>query len=248
MQFSSRLIAHRGWQRRYPENTLIAIEAAIHAGAKHVEVDIQLTADLVPMLCHDQNLLRVCGKDKNINTLTLADLNNTSAYEPKRLGDKFIDTPLSSLEELVSLAEANSEVTFYVEVKRQSLRTFGTETVWQAIQPILNTIEPHCFIISFDLAILHHCRKTGWTNVAPVLKKLEQLQSEELQKIKPDMIFCSTELIANKHTLNTINYPVALYEVDQHDEALLWFEQGAALIESFAVGELIEQFQENENG
>ena len=43
------LIAHRGWQRRYPENTLAAIEGAITAGALHIEIDVQLSRDGVPM-------------------------------------------------------------------------------------------------------------------------------------------------------------------------------------------------------
>ena len=54
-------VAHRGYTRHYPENTLIGIEAAIQAGARYVEVDVQLAADKTPILFHDRNLKRVCG-------------------------------------------------------------------------------------------------------------------------------------------------------------------------------------------
>jgi glycerophosphoryl diester phosphodiesterase len=55
------LIAHRGWPRRHPENSLPGIEAALMAGAGYVEVDVQLSADRVPVLFHDAGLERLCG-------------------------------------------------------------------------------------------------------------------------------------------------------------------------------------------
>ena len=38
------LVAHRGYALRYPENTLAAFQAAITAGARFVECDVQLSA------------------------------------------------------------------------------------------------------------------------------------------------------------------------------------------------------------
>jgi glycerophosphoryl diester phosphodiesterase len=46
------IVAHRGYAFRYPENTLEAFQAAVDAGAKWVEVDVQLR-DGVPVLAHD---------------------------------------------------------------------------------------------------------------------------------------------------------------------------------------------------
>ncbi len=56
------LVAHRGYPRRYPENTLQGIQAAIDAGARYVEFDVQITADGVPILMHDVSLMRTAGK------------------------------------------------------------------------------------------------------------------------------------------------------------------------------------------
>ena len=46
------LIAHRGWAARYPENTVPAFRAALEAGARFVELDVQLSSDLVPVVFH----------------------------------------------------------------------------------------------------------------------------------------------------------------------------------------------------
>lgn len=50
------VIAHRGFSGLYPENTLIAIDAAIRLGVDMVEVDVRLSRDGVPVLLHDASL------------------------------------------------------------------------------------------------------------------------------------------------------------------------------------------------
>lgn len=48
----SRLIAHQGYARRYPENSMLGIRAAIDAGARWIEVDVQMSDDGVLVLHH----------------------------------------------------------------------------------------------------------------------------------------------------------------------------------------------------
>lgn len=52
------VIAHRGFSREYPENTLAAFEAAIDAGADMIELDITLSADGKLVVIHDDTLSR----------------------------------------------------------------------------------------------------------------------------------------------------------------------------------------------
>lgn len=53
------LVAHRGLTRSIPENTMASFEAAVGAGARALEVDIQFTSDGVPIAMHDfQNIAR----------------------------------------------------------------------------------------------------------------------------------------------------------------------------------------------
>lgn len=47
------VISHRGYHVQIPENTLAAFEAAIAMGVDGIETDIRLSADQVPILCHD---------------------------------------------------------------------------------------------------------------------------------------------------------------------------------------------------
>lgn len=67
-------IAHRGEPVRHVENTLAAISAAIAAGADMVEIDVRLTADGVPVLLHDEALLRIWNDPRALSSVTLAEL------------------------------------------------------------------------------------------------------------------------------------------------------------------------------
>ncbi|HWQ05891.1 MAG TPA: glycerophosphodiester phosphodiesterase [Feifaniaceae bacterium] len=69
-----KVIAHRGFSSRYPENSLLAFEKALSLGADGAEFDIQLTADGVPVVFHDESLLRITGNDLLIKDLTLEEL------------------------------------------------------------------------------------------------------------------------------------------------------------------------------
>lgn len=70
----AKIIAHRGFSARYPENTMLAFEQAIALGADGAEFDVQLTADGVPVVIHDESLLRTTGSDGLVKDLTYEQL------------------------------------------------------------------------------------------------------------------------------------------------------------------------------
>jgi glycerophosphoryl diester phosphodiesterase len=72
------VIAHRGYDRGGPENTISGLEAAARRGADVVEVDIQQTADGDFVAAHDTNLLVLAGIDRNIYDMTTSELTRTT--------------------------------------------------------------------------------------------------------------------------------------------------------------------------
>jgi glycerophosphoryl diester phosphodiesterase len=66
--------AHRGlFTDTRPENSLAAIDAAIHAGFP-VEIDVQVTRDGRAVVFHDWNLKRLTGRDAKVKDVTAAEL------------------------------------------------------------------------------------------------------------------------------------------------------------------------------
>ncbi|WPG99088.1 Hypothetical protein R9X50_00189700 [Acrodontium crateriforme] len=61
------IIAHRGYNTKFPENSMAAFRGAIEAGAHALETDVRLTRDGVVVLSHDPTLMRCFGVEKKIS-------------------------------------------------------------------------------------------------------------------------------------------------------------------------------------
>lgn len=70
----TKYIAHRGLSKEAPENTLTAFKLAADKGFHATETDVYLTKDDQFVVFHDENLMRMCGVDKNISDLTLEEI------------------------------------------------------------------------------------------------------------------------------------------------------------------------------
>ena len=54
----TKLFGHRGYSGKYPENTLLAFQKAIEAGADGIELDVQFSKDGKLVVIHDETLDR----------------------------------------------------------------------------------------------------------------------------------------------------------------------------------------------
>ncbi|MGH9203029.1 MAG: glycerophosphodiester phosphodiesterase [Vicinamibacterales bacterium] len=73
-----RVFAHRGCALG-PENTLAAFDLGIAAGADGLEFDVQLSADGVPVVCHDRTLDRTTNLAGPVTARTAAELARVDA-------------------------------------------------------------------------------------------------------------------------------------------------------------------------
>ena len=68
------VFAHRGGARLAPENTMHALDNGIALGADGLEFDVQLSADGVAVVIHDQTLDRTTDRTGPVSALTAAEL------------------------------------------------------------------------------------------------------------------------------------------------------------------------------
>ena len=148
------LVAHRGYAQCFPENTLLAIQAALDVGAKFIEIDIQLSADKCPVLFHDRDLMRLCQEKDAIHNYTLTQLKAFSNYSPDRFENKYHGEQIATLAETVELLKNYPDVTLFVELKRISIEHFSMEEILESVLPCLAPIIDQCVVISFSLEIL----------------------------------------------------------------------------------------------
>jgi glycerophosphoryl diester phosphodiesterase len=69
-----RILAHRGFALRAPENTLLAFAHATNLGIDYLETDVRASADGVAMLSHDADLARLTGREGVLRQLSTAEL------------------------------------------------------------------------------------------------------------------------------------------------------------------------------
>lgn len=69
-----KIVAHRGYSAKYPENSFASFDAAIAAGADYVETDVRMTRDGVLVCSHDPDLKRIAGRATKIADTTVAEL------------------------------------------------------------------------------------------------------------------------------------------------------------------------------
>ena len=119
------LIAHRGYSGRYPENTLLAYQAAYQHGARYMELDLQLTADRVPVLHHDTSLMRMAGVDADIRDTKVKHFKAMRGSYPQRFEVEFSDNEFTTFKRYCKWLRRHDDVTTFVEIKQESIERFG---------------------------------------------------------------------------------------------------------------------------
>jgi glycerophosphoryl diester phosphodiesterase len=234
------LVAHRGYQKLYPENTLLGYQKAIEAGALYFETDIQLSADLQPVLYHEARLKRVSGIKGKVNELPLKELIKLPAHEPRRLGQTFTSETITPLAALVQLLGKHPEVRAYIEVKQEALDFAGIEATYTAIAQCLSPAASQCCLMSYHYGFIKYARDKGWKACGLVLKKWRDLNSPIVQSIKPDTIFCNYKKIPKQAQLDQLQLETVLFEITDAEQARYWLERGASKIETFDIGTMIK--------
>ena len=117
-QPSPLIIAHRGASHAAPQNTLAAFRMAAEQGADGVELDVQLSADGIPVVIHDAEVSSLTDGTGWVHNLTLAQLKALDAGG--HFGPHFAGEPIPTLEEVLTALDRRLLVN--IELKYQPKR------------------------------------------------------------------------------------------------------------------------------
>ena len=140
--FKTRFFAHRGLHDNgtdAPENSMAAFRKAVESGFG-IELDVQLTADLVPVIFHDPDLLRVCGVNRQVRDCTYEQL-----QEYKLFGS---NERIPTLREFLEMVDGR--VPLIVEFKSEDTDM----TLCRIIDPMLKAYKGVYCIESFNPSFL----------------------------------------------------------------------------------------------
>ena len=146
-------IAHRGFSSQAPENTSAAFDLAIENKFYYIETDVQLTADNIPVIIHDDTVDRTSNGKGKVSEKTLSDIKKLdfgSWFSPKFKGQKIL-----TLSEL--LKNYNNKIHLVLELKSQQselckqIAALIENENWDEIAGNPMTQIPGLTIISFHL-------------------------------------------------------------------------------------------------
>jgi len=242
-QSQPKLVAHRGYARCYPENTLLAMRAAVEAGARYLEFDVQLSADRVPVLFHDHDLLRMCGQNGAIHEYAITRLRDFSVSEFGRFGYRYVGNPITSLQEMVAFLASQPAVFAFVELKRQSLRFFGIDTMLDVILPLLEPIKQQAIIISYSLEALRATRERSSFPIGAVFDQWHERKQLLIRTLRPEFLFTDIDLLPRFGKLKHAQSQLAVYECVDPARAVQVHRRGVDYVETFAIAEMLHSFK-----
>jgi len=178
-------IAHRGYSKKYPENTLISFNKAIEFGANVLELDTILSKDGHLVVIHNDYIDSTSNGEGLVKNLTLKELRkyNYNTKFPK-LGRAEIPT----LQEVIDLARGRAMLN--IEIKNTPVQAEGIE---EALLGLLkkNDFLDDVIVSSFDHYALKTIKKiatkikTGMLYDAVWIKFRDELKELKVYSIHP---------------------------------------------------------------
>jgi glycerophosphoryl diester phosphodiesterase len=196
-QAQTKVIAHRGFSGIAPENTLIAFQKAIDAGADYFELDVHRTKDDSLVVIHDYNVFRTSTKGIKgvIAEMNYSDLTKVSVGAPAEFGNQFENLKIPTLREALSLAKGKIKVC--IEVKVLDIE----EDVMNTVNEL--QVNDEVIIFSFYYPVLEKFRELDSEIPILYLKgNADAMTVEEAKAIKAAAIGVGSGTVVNEEFLS----------------------------------------------
>jgi glycerophosphoryl diester phosphodiesterase len=205
------VIGHRGASAREPENSVRAFERAARDGADGVELDVLCCKTGEVVVFHDDDLLRLAGRDQRIDALPFA-----AVREVTLSGGVGIPT----LEE--AFEACGPELLVNVELKTAGLRDPAVPALVDRVSAVLDRtgVARRVLVSSFSpLAVWHWQRRRPDVLAALLFEKEAALPLRRAWPLPllrpfaahPDQRLCTPQLVARLHRAG---YAVNTWTVD----------------------------------
>ena len=246
--FAQRLVAHRGSPLSHPENTLAGVESACKSGAHFVEIDIQITADGVPILYHDDDLRRVSGIDQDVCQWDWSGFDTLDASYEQRFGEQFRGTPVSTLREFLEWTADWPDVRLFLEIKSHSLDFFGLPRAleWIRSEIVAASAEDRiAAVIGKSVAALKSIRSEWRLPIGWVLPQWNEAHRQIAETLIPEYIFCKNKRLPDlARDIWAGEWSWVVYPVNEPGEAQSWFDDGLAYVETDDIHGMVSYFRD----
>lgn len=138
------IVAHRGAWKEYdsPQNSIASLKNAIELGCGWSELDVWLTSDSIPVICHDPTF-----DGKIIEKSTLLELRNSTLSNGE---------PIPTLKEALVVVMSQIKTKIFIELKPSQISPEQTVRLAQKVVELVHTLGAQGWVkyISFDIGAL----------------------------------------------------------------------------------------------
>lgn len=223
---ASNLIAHRGDNTHYPENTLVAIEAALKAGATSFEFDVQMNADHSLVAFHDSNFLRMNGTcDQKIYDVSDVQMAQLSVHQPNRFEEQHYPTAVSYFDEIISLLKRYPKVQAFIEIKNESLNFWGLNLVMNELLKRLDGLERQAIVIGFNELMLTYVKAHSKLKIGLVIEEYSERTKAIATQLNSEYLICDYKILPKENVWQASWYWM-VYTVNDIDLAKNLLKRG----------------------
>jgi len=249
----SQLVAHRGQKFTYPENTLESIQQAISCGATAVEFDVQMTADFVPVVCHDWTLLRTAGIDINITVTNYRDLKDINVGEKSRFAEQYPSVTMPTLQQMIAMLNHmknhKQPVKVFVELKNKSIDVFGIECFVRPLINQLTLIQHDCVVIADNLQALIYLRQKIAVPVGWIVHRWHENDLKVAKQNKVDYMVVNHKYFAgHDYDFAADSWQWMVYETSDANKTQALFDHGIHYVGTDNICSILKQLPDYKSG
>lgn len=225
-------IAHRGYSKLAPENTLAAYALALEQKPDYIECDVRRTKDGKIIISHDATVDRCTTGTGKVSDMTLDELKQLDAGS--KFSPEFAGEPLPTLEEYLDLLKGKSRP--QIELKEEGLE----EDVVAMIHA--RDMVDEAMVISFHYAACLRVHEIDERIKIGALKGVgHPVDDEEAVRLADEAASVSGYFFAvNYHDVtpalvsatHSANMKMAVWTIDTEEEIRKWADMGADAITS----------------
>lgn len=239
------IIAHRGASQLAPENTLPAFQQAYKEGAQMIELDVHLTKDFVPIVMHDEDILRTTngkGLIQNLNYSEIQKLDAGSWFHAS-----FAGTYVVSLEDVIDWA-ISYQMDLNIELKTNKIKYPDIEKIVYECVLKKNFLSRVVFS-SFSQNSIYQLRMLDDNIQLALLTKRMNKRSEILkikEKLQLDAFHCDYRNLKKSiyYFMKKQGLAVRVYTLNDVKEMKIWLDLNVDGIITDAPGKLCHLINE----
>lgn len=164
------IVSHRGYSSKSPENTFASFDLSMQNGFNHIEFDLQLTKDKIPIVIHDDSIDRTTNGTGLVNNFTYKELSTLDAGSWFKSERKLLTKEIIPCFDLM-LQKYAKKAHLYIELKSSEFELVDIVSTLLKERDILKFASndpwkiPGITIISFNKTLLEYSK-----NMLPTIR------------------------------------------------------------------------------